>query len=161
MNQDQEQRILESVLELEARRQADAKELLCKWWSKDDVLFPFPFSLSSLAMTITVTVTITVYAEKSTVVSYRNDAYHPIFTIDNVHLVLTIDKVHPYCCTVTFILYILILSYQLRNLIRQRILSLTKRLFSERYVMRRKEEIRKEKKRRDRKSTRLNSSHRR
>ena len=97
MNQDQEQRILESVLELEARRQADAKELLCKWWNKDDAPFPFPFPLSSLAVTITVTVTvtITVYVEKSTVVSYRNDAYHSVFTIDNVHLVLTIDKVHP------------------------------------------------------------------
>ena len=94
MNQDQEQRILESVLELEARRQADAKELLCKWWSKNDVLFPFPFPLSSLAITITVTVKITVYVEKSTVVSYRNDAYHSVFTIDNVHLVLTIDNVH-------------------------------------------------------------------
>ena len=92
MNQDQEQRILESVLELEARRQADAKELLCKCWSKDDV--PFPFPLYSLAITITVTVKITVYVEKSTVVSYRNDAYHSVFTIDNVHLVLTIDKVH-------------------------------------------------------------------
>ena len=91
MNQDQEQRILESVLELEARRQADAKELLCKWWNKDDV--PFPFLLSSLAITITVTVKITVYVEKSTVVSYRHDAYHSVFTIDNVHLVLTIDKV--------------------------------------------------------------------
>ena len=86
MNQDQEQRILESVLELEARRQADAKELLCKWWNKDDV--PFPFLLSSLAITITV------YVEKSTVVSYRHDAYHSVFTIDNVHLVLTIDNVH-------------------------------------------------------------------
>ena len=92
MNQDQEQRILDSVLELEARRQADAKELLCKWWSKDDVPFPFPFPLSSLA--ITVTITITVYVEKSTVVSYRHDAYHSVFTIDNVHLVLTIDNVH-------------------------------------------------------------------
>ena len=88
MNQDQEQRILESVLELEARRQADAKELLCKWWNKDDV--PFLFPLSSLAITITVTV----YVEKSTVVSYRNDAYHSAFTIGNVRLVLTIDKVH-------------------------------------------------------------------
>ena len=42
LNQDQEQRILDSVLELEARRQADARELLCKWLSKNDEIRKYP-----------------------------------------------------------------------------------------------------------------------